>query len=168
MVLPTRHSAVLLCLIFATLCGCGRRGLVDFRAVVKLDGQPIDGAAITLTRVDGEGRSAMGVSESDGSVRFTTFEPYDGVLPGTYKVTVNKAPKSPADEFVGADMSDPEVAERYRLSVEGGAFLRYVPSLLPKIYLSNAKTPLQCTVPSDESPVVFDLDSEADKKAKQE
>src|SRR5688572_9849552 len=72
--MPHLNSICMLC-VAIVCCGCGR-GTVDFQARVTLDGQPLDGASVTLIG-DGETRTrpATGISDAEGSVRFTTFEP---------------------------------------------------------------------------------------------
>lgn len=64
-------------------------------AVVTLDGQPVEGATVTLTPV-GEGRSATGRTDENGRVEMGTSTPGDGVFPGEYQVSVIKKEVDPA------------------------------------------------------------------------
>ena len=62
--------------------GCGS-GLIDLRARVTLDGEPVESASVTLMSSDAKrNRSAYGTTDAEGRVRFSTFQPDDGVLPG--------------------------------------------------------------------------------------
>lgn len=154
-------DGVILCALVC--CGCGR-GTVDFLAQVTLDGQPLEGAAITLI---GEGetksRPATGISDAQGNVRFTTFEPGDGALPGTYKVLVSKTPKNLAEEFIDFDPNNPADVAKMQAR-ERSSIVAYTPSALPRIYLDATKTPLACTVPPEDEPVVFALESAVGKR----
>jgi hypothetical protein len=137
---------------------------VDFRAQVTLDGKPLEGASVTLIG-SGESRNrpATGISDTGGNVRFTTFEPGDGALPGEYKVLISKMPASLSEEFANFDPKNPEDVARMQAR-ERSAIVAYTPSALPRLYLDAAKTPLTCTVPPDEEPVVFELESSAGKR----
>lgn len=142
--------------------GCGK-GTVDVRARVTLDGKPLEGAAVTLVGVgDTKNRPATGISDAEGNVRFTTFEPGDGVLPGEYKVLVSKMPKSVDEEFANVDLSDPQAYEQM-MARQRSSIVAYTPSSLPRVYLSPAETPLSLKVPPEQSPVVFALESAAAK-----
>lgn len=140
--------------------------MVDVRARVTLDGAPVDGAAVTLYPTGGKirGRVASGITSADGSVRFTTVQPSDGVAPGEYKVVVVKSPTSVDEEFANADRSDPEVMLRFAQRNSGGN-VPYTPSALPRIYLNPQQTPLELNVPPRDEDVVFDLDSSIGKSA---
>ncbi|MBQ9873541.1 MAG: carboxypeptidase regulatory-like domain-containing protein [Thermoguttaceae bacterium] len=79
------------CLSVAAL-GCGKKGLSGLSGasgVITLDGQPVEGASITLWP-EGNGRSAGAVSDAKGVFTFQTLNANDGVADGTYKVTVTK------------------------------------------------------------------------------
>jgi hypothetical protein len=146
------------------LCGCGGRGTVDLRARVTLDGKPVEGASVTLVSSgETKNRTAAGITDADGNVKFTTFEPDDGVLPGEYKVLISKAPKSLAEEFVNFDPNNPDDVARMQARERGG-FVPYTPTALPRIYLDPAQSPFTCTVPADDQPVVFALESSAGKR----
>lgn len=156
-----RHACMVVVVLVCSGCGTGT---VDFEARVTLDGKPLEDAAVTLVS-SGEtrNRTAAGITDAQGSVHFTTFEPGDGVLPGEYIVLVSKSPKSVEEEFSSADITDPEVAARMGARSRG-AFVPYTPSSLPRLYLDAAQTPLRCTVPPDDEPVVFALESSLGKR----
>ena len=72
--------------------GCGEKKLDNLNVasgVVTLDGQPIEGASITLVP-EGGGRGAGAVSDAKGVFTFQTLQANDGVQDGTYTVTVSK------------------------------------------------------------------------------
>jgi len=82
-------SLLVLLVLFAAVTGCGD-GLVKFKATVTVDGEPYEGASVMFMPENGKGRIAVGNTAADGSVQFTSYNPFDGVKPGTYKVTVSK------------------------------------------------------------------------------
>ena len=84
-----RPALLVLFLLFAAVTGCGD-GLVQFKATVTVDGEPYEGASVMFMPEDGKGRIAVGNTAADGSVQFTSYNAFDGVRPGTYKVTVSK------------------------------------------------------------------------------
>ncbi|MGD9632951.1 MAG: carboxypeptidase-like regulatory domain-containing protein [Pirellulales bacterium] len=154
-----RLAVFIQCVSSTFLLGCGN-GMIDLKAKVTLDGKPLDGAAVTLISSPGSGiRGASGMSDANGDVQFTTFQPGDGVLPGEYKVVVTKTPKSIEEEMASYDRNNPEDMERLAARERGGANAAFTASLLPRHYLSPDTTPLSCKVPSDEDVVEFALSS---------
>ncbi len=151
----------LIAALFSSCCGCGS-GLVDLKAKVTLDGAPVEGASVTLhpAATNEIGRTSFGVTEADGTVRFTTFAPYDGVPPGSYKVVVVKAPTSIDEEFANAARDDPDVILRMAQRKAVGN-VPYTPSVLPRIYLNPERTPLECDITADTEAVTFALESTA-------
>jgi len=150
-----RFSSVVLVISFA---GC-RGEFVDFRAKVTLDGEPLEGAAVSLVGVDeSRGRPCSGVTDADGVVRFTTLSPNDGVRPGHYKVVVIKSPGSVAEEMATYDRDNPEDMERI-LALERSGNVDYTPTLLPRAYLNPNTTPLSCEVSFENREAIFELDS---------
>jgi hypothetical protein len=143
--------------------GCGKP-TVDIEALVTLDGQPLEGASVTLVSIgEVRNRLAVGITDASGRVRFTTFNADDGALPGEYKVLVSKMPKSMAEEFANFDPNNPDDVQRMQQR-ERSAIVAYTPSSLPRIYLNAAETPLSVNVPPDEEPVVFALESSIGKR----
>jgi len=144
-------------------CGCGN-DMVDLKARVMMDGKPVEGASVSLVG-SGEvrNRSASGMTDADGYVRFTTFSPYDGVLPGTYKAVISKNPQSAAEELATYDRGNPEDLERI-MARERSGNVAYTPTVLPRAYLSSDTSPLELDVSSESDEVVFELDSSLGKK----
>ena len=54
---------------------------------VYFQGVPAPGAVVTLVN-ESKGPRAAGIVEADGSFKLTTYQPFDGVPEGTYKVSV--------------------------------------------------------------------------------
>ena len=80
-----------ICVLFfcCLVVGCSSSRLYDVRAVVTLDDKPLAGAEVSFFLVRNNTKSAVGVTGEDGQVTFKTAEA-DGVLPGTYVVTLSK------------------------------------------------------------------------------
>lgn len=73
------------------------------------EGQPVADAVVVLAPRDPGGAAASGTSQSDGLVRFSTFESQDGVVPGRYSVSVMK---TVVEEPEGLDSNDPNYDPR--------------------------------------------------------
>jgi hypothetical protein len=56
-----------------------------------LDGKPLAGASIQFIP-QGKGRDATAETNQSGHFAMSTFQPRDGVLPGTYKVVISPPP----------------------------------------------------------------------------
>ena len=77
-----------LVLLTALFLGCGpsRPKTIYVKGVVKLDGNPVEGAAVLFSPE--EGRPASGTTDAQGKFELQTFEPRDGAVMGTHVVTV--------------------------------------------------------------------------------
>ena len=161
--MSTRSHFAVIALACLACIGCGD-GMIDLKARVTLDGKPLEGASVVLYGTgETKNRPAAGMTNADGNVTFTTFRPEDGVLPGDYKVVVIKSPESAQEEMASYDRNNPEDVKRM-IAREAGGNVSFTPSVLPRSYLSPDTTPLECTVPSDEDPVIFALSSTRDKQ----
>ena len=82
-------------------------------------------------------RNAVGVTDASGNFRMTTLKENDGVMPGTYTVTVTKYEKS------GEVVPLPEVDQETQKP------LTFEPSVnrLPAVYENQKESPLKITVP---------------------
>jgi hypothetical protein len=147
---------ILLLALSAGLAGCGGQGKpVKVEGVVTLDGKPFPGATVTFFPAEGNGRSASGLSEEDGSFRLTTFKPDDGALPGEYKITVSFGEADKATE--GGDpmkMDDKARMAFFAKMNPGGrvqeeAKQKKAQKVVPEVYRDVSKTPLKCAVPVD-------------------
>ena len=138
-----KHFLALMILLATVCCpGCqggGLPGLVPCHGVVTLDGNPIEGATVMLIpgNSDATLRNAIGVTDAAGKFRMTTLKENDGVMPGTYTVTVTKQEKS--GEVIVLPEIDSETGER----------ITFEPSVnrLPAVYENQMKSPLEITVP---------------------
>jgi hypothetical protein len=155
------YRTAILIPLYVACSGCGN-GLIDLKATVTLDGKPVDGASVTLhpEETNELGRISSGVTAADGTVRFTTFEPNDGVPPGAYKVVVLKAPQNVDEEFANVDRDDPDVLLRMAQR-KAVANVPYTPSLLPRIYLNPQRSPLKCDVSTEHDQATFALETSA-------
>ena len=155
--LDWRLSLVFMCLYCV---GCGD-GLVDVRAKVTLDGQPAEAVTVSLISTDVPGnRTAYGTSDQEGNVRFSTYDNFDGVKPGNYKVVASKSPQTDAEleEIMDFDPHNEEEVKRF-LDFQARQSAMYVPSMLPPIYGNPDRTPFAITVPVEEQPVIIALES---------
>lgn len=150
--------ALAVCLVVATIQGCGRRGpaVEMVEGVVLLDGRPVEGATIffspapTDAKAEG-GLPAAGRTGADGGFRLNAIggaRSGAGTKVGKYVVTVVKqesdAPPAP----------DPNVPP-------APPGLINVRDLLPTIYKVGATSPLRANVIKGRNTFRFELDSNA-------
>lgn len=57
--------------------------------VVTYQGRPVEGANVTFVSTAGK-RGAVATTDAAGHFDMTTFEPKDGVIPGSYQVAIQK------------------------------------------------------------------------------
>jgi hypothetical protein len=135
------------------LAGCSGGKPVKVEGVLTLDGKPFPGATIMCVPAAGNGRSACGLSEEDGSFRLTTFKPDDGALPGEYKITVTfiEPDKSVEKGDPMAMDNKTKMAFFSRMSPQGKAKeeqrQKKAAKVVPEVYTDMSRTPLKCTVP---------------------
>lgn len=79
---------VTLVALVALSLGCGRKGPrpVPVSGTVTVDGKPLAGGAITVAPE--KGRAAGGRIGPDGRFELSSWQPGDGVAPGTHRVEV--------------------------------------------------------------------------------
>lgn len=161
-------------LVFA---GCGS-SLVKTEGVVKLDGQPVEGATVTFMSDDGK-QVSVGVTDATGKFELHTGDK-PGAAPGAYKVTVLKAPKvagaetmTPGSEEYLKSMKE-EAKDEINASKKSNMYASKMPGMtgargsssikseLPAIYGGSGTTPLTAKVPSD-GPIVLELQSKPGK-----
>jgi len=142
--------------------GCSGR-LVKVQGVVKLDGQPVEGAVVIFENDGQEGRPAVGQTDRDGVFRLSTFKQEDGALRGNHRVTI-MPPQAYPKVVWHEGISFGEIMAQY---TQGKKELENQPPLpgwnIPAKYRNPAQTPLRQKVPPD-GPVVFDLASEPGEK----
>ena len=69
-------------------CGCSQGPQpVHVSGVATQDGVPLKSGKVVLTSLDGH-PPAVGQIQADGAFVLSTFRPYDGAIPGRYRVAV--------------------------------------------------------------------------------
>lgn len=91
--MPLATCAVILGVVVA---GCqsrptdpNRPKTVPVSGIVTYKGQPVEGATVTFISTAGK-RGAVATTDSAGRFVMTTFAPKDGVIPGSYQVSIQK------------------------------------------------------------------------------
>jgi hypothetical protein len=148
-------------LVAATaMSGCGKGRTVKVSGIVKLDGQPVEGAMVQFIPVDPEkGRVASGRTGSDGKFRLTTTNPNDGAIPGEYKVLVTFEEQKDAPEGVGGGpgggMRPDQMAKQFQGITEqqkkegGGGQPKKKATKIPAAYGDVKTTTLKATIPAE-------------------
>ena len=132
-------------------CGEGRPSMVQATGTVKLDGQPVDKAAIAFQPISDPKapyrRPSNGVTDAGGKFSLWTYQPNDGIPPGKYKVAVIK------QEAVG------QLPANYDSEMPGQLNMK-VKWIVPKMYASPETSGLEVEVTSSGlQPDTLDLQS---------
>lgn len=135
-------------LLLAMIPGCGYRrpALAPAKAVVTLDDKPVAGASVTLVPTV-PGRPAMGTSDADGKVVFSTYGSRDGAPPGAYKAVVVKlVPTKKAakrlEKLRARQPTESEDGSEPMIEMQDDDF----ENLLPEKYAGIATTDLAVTI----------------------
>ena len=83
----TRLSLILTLGLFLPGCGGGPR-LTTVTGIVTVQGEPVKMGTITFVP-EGTNERASAVLGPDGKFAMSTFQPGDGVLPGSYKIMIS-------------------------------------------------------------------------------
>lgn len=133
-----KNAALLVLLAFsACLSGCGKKspidGLVPLEGNVYFDEKPVEGATLLfLSKNTGEDAKGAGATTgATGNFKAMTLLPGDGVLPGSYTVTVQKY------EYVDDGRGSEGPGSRKQILV------------LPAKYYDPGTTDLEVTVPPE-------------------
>jgi hypothetical protein len=126
-------------LLIAAVAGCGGAQMSPVGGVVLLDGKPLAGASIQFI-AQGKGHDATGETDKAGHFTMSTFNPRDGMLPGSYKVVISR-PLGTADttQHGSADDAMSAAAKAPAKKEAGSAF--------PQKYARPDQTPLTQDVP---------------------
>ena len=146
---PSPHSirAPFLAMVLISACGCGDNRLANVEGDVTLDGKPVAGAMIVFESETG-GPPANAITDAAGHFRMSTYANGDGMVPGTYKVTVAKFGDAPK-VTITADPSD-RLAYLKQYDQAQKASRKAAPTkLLPDVYYDMLTTPLRQRVPTD-------------------
>ncbi len=141
-------------------CGPSRPTTVPVDGTVTLDGEPLEGASVVFTP-EGEGKVAVGTTDSAGKFTLTTYTPGDGAVVGTHKVTVRKTAGGGEEPSAAPESEDAEDAEALEAPLMGedvGATAE-AEWITPKKYSNPASTPLTVEVERGMDPVTLDLSS---------
>jgi len=162
-------------LLFAILgvTGCGPN-LKPVTGVVKLDGNPVEGATVSFVSDDGK-NVFTGFTDASGNFKLANAENKEGVAPGSYKVTVVKRPNMGGEAMMPGSpeyMKQMEKESKEGGGKKSGPGAMMMPgamakgslqggekSDLPNVYSSASTTPLTVTVPPPSQPVVLELKS---------
>ncbi|MBA2118001.1 hypothetical protein [Bremerella alba] len=126
---------------------------VPAKAVVLQGGEPVEGATVTFT--EAEIRGAVGNTNAYGEVDLWTYEPGDGVIPGSYSVAIRKL------EVLMLPNPEEVTPEEYaRVSQEVNRALAKPPKhLIPKKYASTKTSELTVeVVDGGENVFTFELE----------
>jgi hypothetical protein len=143
-------------LLVLTFSGCSGKSAVKTAGIVTLDGQPLEGVEVTFHPEDEKGKVATGETGSDGRFRLSTRNPFDGALPGKYKITVALSSKV-GDGGEGAPMDRPdqmkkmmEEQARKVMQDRGGkaAKPKTTKTVIPQKYVDVKSTPLHAEIPA--------------------
>lgn len=133
------RRAALLVLACILLCGCGS-GKVPVSGRVTYKGQPLADATV-MFHGESTHATAHAITDDKGEFMLTSREDDDGVLPGSYKVTVgkyNKVARQPISAEEYAKMAKAEAMKKSFGLAE---------SLVPPQYGNPSRTPLRVEVP---------------------
>ncbi|MCA9090662.1 MAG: carboxypeptidase regulatory-like domain-containing protein [Planctomycetaceae bacterium] len=132
-------------LLAATLSGCGggddhpeRPDRAEVSGTVTYKGEPIDKATVSFHPEAADGKAAFAITDAEGKFVMGTFETRDGVVAGTYHVTVTKMESTSAAQV---SQDDPNYNPNPPPSVSK--------SLLPKKYSDPSKSGLQVTIDAE-------------------
>ena len=87
---------LLLLVLCCVVLGCGKKakltGLYPMKGKLTLNGEPVEGALVTLVPLSftGDALAASGETDAEGAFKVQTMDPGDGAFPGEYFITVTK------------------------------------------------------------------------------
>ncbi|TVS12186.1 MAG: carboxypeptidase regulatory-like domain-containing protein [Planctomycetaceae bacterium] len=120
--------------------GCGSRTDPDRPRTVPASvtvlylGQPVQGATVTFHPDDSQQRGSTARTDASGRADMWTFDPGDGVMPGSYSVTVSKMT---AVVMPDPDSMSPEEYERLAQKMEAQAPAHEVPERYSRVATSG-------------------------------
>lgn len=119
-------------LLLLAVSGCSSSGLVTVTGEVRLDGEPVDSAAVMFFP-KGTGRPAWAHTDDTGAFELTTYRNNDGAALGDYNVSVTKIVEETVKVNRRIDSAEAEI----RSELQGSGRRREV-WLVPQRY-SNPK-----------------------------
>ncbi len=150
--------AILAAFFLLAATGCGGGSLASVEGIVKLDGQPLEGAMVVFTPVGEHGQSASGLTKSDGTFELKAANGKTGAAPGEYKVVVSYSEVSGPP---GGGPPDPsQVNDLMReMKKQATKDAKTKKAVVPAKYRNASTTPFQETVPP-KGKITLELHSE--------
>jgi len=141
--IPRRQLAFLtLASVFVLLAaGCAAK-TIPTKGILTLDGKPLANASVVFVPEEGAKHEATGQTGPDGSFQMTTFRLNDGVLRGSYKITVHYSEPVKLPE----GLTNPTDVQK---AMAEAVAARPPTSIVPEIYSRPDLTPLKHKVPDD-------------------
>ena len=122
------------------LCaGCAGQTTTPVEGVVLLDGKPVVGATVQFVPQE-KGRDGTGETDKSGQFVMSTFQPRDGMLPGSYKVVISPPTGT-------ADPAQYKSAEEAMAAASKQATKKDSAPAFPQKYARPDQTPLTQEVP---------------------
>ena len=144
-------SFVLVCAVLS-LVGCkdNMGGTYPLSIKVTMDGNPLEGATVSLIQQTGEGHAAVGMTDAKGIAIIKSTEGWGGAFPGEYAVTIKKTEHSVSSTPVGKEEGTRDEADNiYAVSRE----------LLPAKYASFSTSEMKVIHESKSGTFEFDISS---------
>lgn len=155
--------AFLSALALTTVIGCGRDAdyygqidLVDVSGVIKLDGQPVEGAVV-IFQDEQSSLEAYALTDASGKYRLRFDSEKHGVTPGKKIVMVSTTKKIPGLNTGEGEGGEEDGGE------EGEGARKKAVDRIPKPYRGK-KSVLRATVTSSNATMNFDLKSDGSTK----
>ncbi|PQO25486.1 hypothetical protein C5Y96_24405 [Blastopirellula marina] len=133
----------------ALLAGCsgkrddkwtrGRPPVYEVTGQVTYQGKPVADAVLTFQPVDETGKGGSAITDDQGYFEAQTFDPGDGLTPGTHRVAVHKVQLVDASGNVVTEIREP-----------GGLREK---NLVPKKYADFKKSGIEIKVEEDDNDV---------------
>lgn len=117
-----RYLPIVVLVFAVAFCSTGckgksKRGTVPAKVTVTYKGQPVEEAVVVFIA---DNNYANGATGKNGVAKMMTFEPDDGAIPDTYKVTISKAelieeldPNKPGGENVISSKTVFHIPQKY-------------------------------------------------------
>jgi hypothetical protein len=135
------------------LCGCGESSgpKVEYvEGIVKLDGQPVEGATVTFSPASPDGVGAVGTTDANGVYRMTALPDGaidKGAVAGSYSVALMKVGSIDSGASISAE--DPDYAKKMAEMSSGAPSAAPKSNhLIPEKFNNPATSGLKVTVKS--------------------
>jgi len=157
------YAACLAVTVIFVVSGCGsnRPHPVATSGTVTLDGKPLQQGVVEFW--PDKGVPARGKIQEDGTFSMKTYDEGDGVVPGSYVVTVKATTVEQGEVSVAAPSS---LEEEMKMAQEnkGKAKLPVVKWITPQRYSIRDKTELRATITEANDALTFSLTTKPGSK----